>query len=143
MLYTEFLKAHTGCPFCVIDPTSIIKQNAYAALVYPVAPYIQNHLLVIPKRHVLDYADFTREERNATDILIVDGIKAIEKLGLMDYSIMLRSGDNERIGKSVSHLHFHVIPTVQLVSLGFKSDARMVISPEEMGEMVRRIKEVV
>ncbi len=140
ILYTEFLKTHTRCPFCVPIAHDVVKGNNLAFLICSLAPYTPYHMLVVPKRHVLDYVDLTRQERESIDSLVVDAIKALEALGMSDYSVMVRSGDNARIGKSVNHLHFHVIPKVRLGTIDINGDERTVLSDAEMKEVVEKVK---
>jgi ATP adenylyltransferase len=72
-------------------------------------PYNPGHLLVVPKRHILDLFDLTKEE----SIHIMRTIQGLEML-LNDlynpkgYNIGVNQG--KIAGGSIEHLHFHIVP---------------------------------
>lgn len=110
MLYTDFLKEVKVCQFCDFNVNKMIKKDENAFLTYPIAPYCKHHLLVIPNRHVEHFEDLNKKEKESIDNLLGSGIKLLRILGHEGYSVLLRSGNN--VGKSISHLHYHIIPSM-------------------------------
>lgn len=71
----------------------------------PVAPF---HILLIPKNHYIDFADFTS---NASSDEITHYFKKINEItnenNITDYRIISNKGANA--GQSVFHFHTHII----------------------------------
>ena len=140
MLYTEFLKTMPACPFCGRAEREIVKENDGAVLKYALAPYAPYHLLVCPKRHVTDYLALSEDEQSAIDALTKDGARALVSIGITDYSILVRNGDKTAVGKSVDHLHFHIVPKVRLGTIDLKGEDRRILSDDEIAAFVGEIK---
>jgi len=98
------------CPFCILEEEKVIERNELALMFYDNYPVTKHHTLIIPKRHVADYFDLTKEEVDAMQELLH---YQKEKLIDMDSSI---SGFNiginvgEDAGQSIFHVHMHLIP---------------------------------
>jgi diadenosine tetraphosphate (Ap4A) HIT family hydrolase len=127
--YHEYLKTLTRCPFCNEKGPRIILENSNAFLTYSLAPYHKHHLLVIPKRHVDSVKELTLEENVSIIFLISIGIKALDKLGHNDCSILARDGKASE--KSIPHLHFHIIPEGVMVDVTIKNETREILNEEE------------
>ncbi len=142
MNYKDFLKNEKGCPFCnikIIDQQKIIENNS-AFLTIALAPYKKYHLLVIPRRHVTHMVKVTDEEN--LDIIHLEhtGIQLLKKLGHTSITIMSREG--KTTGRTVKHLHYHIIPDISLSVLDFNFDKRKVYSKKEMSEMTKKLKRI-
>ena len=61
MLYTKYLKTMRICPFCNLTKEEKLKQNKNAILTIAKAPYTKDHLLVVPKKHVIKFNSLTQE----------------------------------------------------------------------------------
>jgi diadenosine tetraphosphate (Ap4A) HIT family hydrolase len=86
-----------------------VAQNALVVAVrdgYPVNP---GHTLVIPRRHVASWFEATADERVAL-MDLVDQVKAAldSEIHPDGYNIGINVG--EAAGRTVMHLHVHVIP---------------------------------
>lgn len=57
------------CPFCEEQKEYILEKTAYCYVTPARAPYVSDHLLIIPNRHVLLLQDLLHEE--LTDIFNV------------------------------------------------------------------------
>lgn len=99
-----------SCPFCALEPTQIIDSNELALMFYDSYPVTKYHTLIIPRRHVADYFELTKEEVDAMQELLY---RQKERLLHADSSI---SGFNiginvgEDAGQSIFHVHMHLIP---------------------------------
>ena len=130
MKYDDFLKKQgPKCPFCH-KKRSIIHRTQKAYITYGIAPYHEHHMLVVPRRHVIDLTKLRKLEETEIQNLIKIGISILNHLGYRDYSILVRNGKNS--GKTVSHLHYHLIPKTELIAL--KQNA-----PKELQDLVREI----
>lgn len=112
MKYKDYLKTLTHCPFCVLEPRRIIKENENAFLTYSLAPYHHDHLLVAPKHHIEHLLDLSDAAVRDMNMLQKEGLKILNKLGHRNVSFLMREGDGS--GKSVAHLHYHIIPNIQI-----------------------------
>lgn len=108
----------TDCVFCNPDyrPTDVIIEDLdfYAKLdPYPAAP---GHILVIPRNHIVSFFDLTTAEvarmyacaRAAAEYLP----QARPALGYPD-GWTIGINDGEAAGRTIEHLHLHLIPRYQ------------------------------
>ena len=98
------------CLFCNILKERIISENEYAFAIRDNFPVTELHTLVIPKRHVEDYFDLTKDELLACDSLlhsIRDEI-LINDENVEGFNIGMNSG--LVAGQSIFHCHIHLIP---------------------------------
>jgi diadenosine tetraphosphate (Ap4A) HIT family hydrolase len=139
MQYDQFLKeSPPGCPFCrheAFDPTVLITQNRKMLLTVAKAPYVRDQLLIIPKRHIERFSDLTFLELLYYWKMIVWAEKRLTSLGYTGYSQLLREGDG--VGKSIPHLHFHLIPGHE-VHIQNSTVKRRVLSVKELRATVER-----
>lgn len=131
MKYSDHLAITRDCPFCFLVLNNIIKKGEKSYLTYALAPYSKHHLLVIPDRHVENYEDLTKEEKNDIEEIITEGIRFIKLLGHKGYSILLRNGED--IGKTVKHLHYHIVPSIELVRADIE---RKIMGEDEIGKLL-------
>jgi ATP adenylyltransferase len=100
-----------GCLFCadeVRDRTIFENGSVFAAAdKYSVTP---GHLLVIPKRHAVDYFEMTIQERqHAEELLRVLKSKVLEDdPSVKGFNVGMNCG--EVAGQTVMHAHIHLIP---------------------------------
>ena len=98
------------CLFCHLKKNEKDHENDYAFVSYDSYPVSKYHCLIIPKRHVIDYFDLSKEELIACDKLI----KIIKnEIELKDQSVKgfnLGTNIGKVSGQSILHCHFHLIP---------------------------------
>ncbi len=136
MKYADFLKQEKRCPFDTPITQIMLDQCGTAFLTYALAPYSPDHWLVIPTRHVGKLTELTHEEQDDIDRMLSRGLKALTALGHHGVSILLRQG--EGTGKTVEHLHYHLIPDTHVGDLDHDPDNRPVLSEEEQREAAAR-----
>jgi ATP adenylyltransferase len=99
-----------ACPFCGIPHERIIAENQLAVAIGDGFPVTDLHSLIIPKRHVEDYFELTKDELLACDELL----KIVrEKILASDnqvggFNIGLNCG--LVAGQTIFHCHTHLIP---------------------------------
>ena len=113
---------NTKCIFCQRDDTTlnrIIAENELAYARWDNLPVSKGHLEVNPKRHIESVFELTENEMSAIYELmkIAKGIVEAE-YAPNGYHIAVNEG--EASGKTVPHLHFHLIPRYT----GDKADPR-------------------
>ena len=95
------------CIFCKMKDYILENELAYA--IYDKYPVGKGHMLFIPKRHVKDFFDITKEEREAIFNLIDEGKKLLdEKYSPDSYNVGINCG--EHAGQTIMHVHVHLIP---------------------------------
>ena len=113
--YIKGKRPQVECIFCAIikraeevekllvfeGEKSVISVNKY--------PYNSGHLLICPKRHIIDYRELTQEEEREIHLLLRKSLDELDKLySPSGYNVGYNIG--EFAGASLCHLHMHVIP---------------------------------
>ena len=94
----------------------IIKQNKYAILTLARAPYTKDHLLIIPKKHILKLNKLSQKQKDAMESLVYYGMKKLHKK-YKKVTLLYREGNKKEVGKSINHMHYHLIPNMQIGAL--------------------------
>jgi diadenosine tetraphosphate (Ap4A) HIT family hydrolase len=141
MQYQKYLASvldDSYCPFCVLSKLETIEEGKYFLVIPARAPYSKDHLLIIPKRHITLLQECKQVEIQELWKLIAYWTKQLETHH-EGTSILLRNGQaNGKSGKSVNHLHVHLIPDCQV---GIKdSEFRQYFSTSNYLKEVKRIK---
>ena len=98
------------CLFCNVSESGCTHENDLAYASYDSYPVSNHHCLIIPKRHIKDYFDLSKEELMACDKLIKtvkDEILAKDK-SVKGFNLGTNIGKVS--GQSILHCHFHLIP---------------------------------
>jgi diadenosine tetraphosphate (Ap4A) HIT family hydrolase len=140
MKYKEFLKNLKKCPFCNLEKSWIIKENKHAILTLSRIPDKKDHLLIIPKKHVLKLNELNFFEKRAINKLINYTYK---KLGnkYSGLTILYREGEIKLVGKSTEHLHIHFVPNGLYASEINRQEAE-VYPREKMQEEINKMKKI-
>lgn len=143
MLYEDYLKSLSGCPFCDKNnyEKQLLEENKHSILIISLAPYQKHHLLIVPKRHIEKIVDINEEEERNINKLQRTAIKILYKLGYEDMSILIREGEN--VGKSVRHLHYHIIPEIPIGVIGKNMKKRMIIEKEEIEYIMEKLSKII
>ena len=98
------------CLFCNVNEKDFNYINDLSYASYDTYPVSKHHCLIIPKRHIKDYFDLTKDELIACHKLI----KIIkEEILSKDKSVKgfnLGTNIGNVSGQSIMHCHFHLIP---------------------------------
>ena len=98
------------CLFCNISESGCSHQNDLAFASYDSYPVSEHHCLIIPKRHIKDYFELSKDELTACDELI----KTVkDEILAKDQSVKgfnLGTNIGKVSGQSILHCHFHLIP---------------------------------
>ena len=98
------------CLFCNVSESGCSHENNFAYASYDSYPVSKHHCLIIPKRHIKDYFELSKNELTACDELI----KIIkDEILKKDHSVKgfnLGTNIGKVSGQSILHCHFHLIP---------------------------------
>jgi len=125
------------CVFCDLKEKYIIAKKGGWILTVALYPYIDGHLLIIPKKHIESIADLTKKDQEIIFYLEKKGQVLLKKaLGVENFWFILREGNGIKAGKTVSHLHFHLMPydpgVVKMV------DKKLTITPLKIARKLRK-----
>ena len=96
-----------SCIFCEIKDYVLENELAYG--IFDKFPATKGHMLFIPKRHVANFFDITKEEREAIFDLVEEGKKMLdEKYNPDGYNVGVNV--NKSGGQTVFHVHVHLMP---------------------------------
>ena len=96
------------CPFCKTDE-DILFSNSLVFALFDNYPVSKGHILLITKRHFVNYCDATEDELKAIEDILKQAKEFIDnKFNPDGYNIGINCG--EVAGQSVMHLHIHLIP---------------------------------
>ena len=99
------------CLFCSIyeNKTGIVYENANFFTQFDKYPVTPGHAEVIPKRHVVSFFDLHENELPALLDALTKMRKTIDEKHNPDaYNIGVNDG--EKAGRTIHHLHVHLIP---------------------------------
>lgn len=107
--YTQVLTELDKCVFCDLRGKYLIDEVNGVVLSVNLFPYIDGHLVIIPRRHIEELLELTNKEWEAVKILTERALVLLGKAyGIRDLNFIFREG--EKSGKTVWHLHFNLIP---------------------------------
>lgn len=141
MLYDDLLKKMETCPFCaeVHKKERTVFENHSAYLTYALVPYHKHHLLIIPKKHRLLLLQATFFEQWQINRLIKKGVRLLRALGYSDLSVLVRDGN---LGKSIDHLHYHIVPNVYIGDVVNDHKPRKLLTKKQIEKTLADFEEV-
>ena len=99
-----------NCKFCeLFNEKKFDLENELAFAFWDANPVSKGHIIIMTKRHVKDFFETTKEEKNAI-FQLIDRAKSIidEKYKPTGYNIGMNCGISA--GQTVMHIHVHLIP---------------------------------
>ena len=135
--YGEIWRNTGKCVFCDLKDKYIITEKNKIVLTMNIFPYIDGHLLIIPRRHFESFEEMTKKEWSTMKDLADIGKKLIEKVtGNKDVWFLYRMPKGWTAQKTVPHMHAHLIPFHKDL---FKWDYQEIKnSPEEFAKEFRK-----
>ncbi len=100
-------------PFCIEAETgrSMFFRSEHFMVLYDIRPVVRGHILFVPKRHMLDILEMTKSEIEDFHSVFAKTVPRILRIyGASEGSYDLTSQIGRYSGRSVEHLHFHVLP---------------------------------
>lgn len=145
--YKKHLEKLVDCPFCKKIHIEVIYTWKFHDVRVAIAPYKENHYLIIPHKHVTSILEYSKEMLEELCILQQKVTKYLYDIWHQEVVLLLRDwNDNDSVRpmksttwKSLNHFHYHVIPDCNmrhedLTTLSI-SDNRKVLNEKEMKEI--------
>ncbi len=125
------------CVFCDLKEKYLIAEQDEVVLTVALYPYEDGHLLIIPRRHMETLDDLTEKERKAVFDLAKKGKELLNKnLKIDNFWFLVREGEGIKAGKTVNHLHFHLLPyDPEVIKMG---ETELTIKPVDLAEKLRQ-----
>lgn len=123
-----------NCLFCKIIngeiPSRTIYEDEMVKVFMDINPSTNGHLLVVPKKHIVNILDMDKETYIYMFNLIKEKIYPLlkEKLNCEGLTI----AQNNELGQEVKHFHIHLIPRYQNDCGDFKYDKSLLIDLDEV-----------
>ncbi len=140
------MSRNPNCPFCSLD-TRVLKENNLAQAFLSNPRKVPGHFLVIPKRHIEQPWDLTKEElADIFELIFFIEKRIVSQLGegadiRQNYRPFLKQGKLK-----VDHVHFHVYPRynedyLYKVAEKYEADLFTELDPSEMAEFAKLLKD--
>ena len=81
-----------SCVLCNYPREFVIHDSKFFDIILARAPYIQDHMMIISKRHLDNFHELTKDEYDELGHLIEKANKLVYHLGYMDLSLFARDG---------------------------------------------------
>ena len=104
-------KSRSDCPFCGENVEKrIIRHKGTVIAIRDGYPVTNLHTLILPKRHISDYFDFTSEEIEDANRLLRSLREEIlkEDPSVTGFNVGVNCGISA--GQTIMHAHIHLIP---------------------------------
>jgi diadenosine tetraphosphate (Ap4A) HIT family hydrolase len=98
------------CPFCDVRRLALVAENELAFAVRDSAPVRPLHTLIIPKRHIANVFETTREELEAMHALAATARTSILMEDPTVQGFNFGSNIGAVAGQMIFHAHVHLIP---------------------------------
>jgi diadenosine tetraphosphate (Ap4A) HIT family hydrolase len=140
--------ADSGCVFCAIAASGtpsadngIVWRDALSCALLNAFPYASGHLLVMPVRHVDDFAGLAPEESSSLWSTTLRAVDAITTAYTPD-GINLGANLGRAAGAGIpAHLHLHVLPRWSGDTNFMTTVAGVRVMPESLPDTWRRLRE--
>ena len=104
------------CPFCDIKKEYIVERWKHFTVLLSRAPYVRDHIMIVPNRHLIRMWEITQEEWWTLVPLIEKWMKKVEAIH-SETNLLLRDWVAKwKLWKSIDHLHFHIVPDIPIYS---------------------------
>jgi len=101
------------CLFCKIIAGSIPATKVYedeqVIAIQDIAPKAPHHLLLIPKKHIVNCLDIAVEDRELIGHIHMVAADLAREWGVAESGFRIVVNTNADAGQSVFHIHFHVL----------------------------------
>lgn len=109
------------CLFCKIIAGQIPSNKVYSdermVAFRDINPTAPQHILLVPRKHIVDIAHATREDQALLGDLLLQANVIAANEGLVDgFRIVINTGSDA--GRTIFHLHVHVLGGRPLGALG-------------------------
>lgn len=90
-------------------PADIVYQDDLCLAFHDVSPQAPVHVLLIPKKEVVNVAGLTEDDRELAGHLLLTAGKVARELGIEKSGYRVVANCGQHGGQSVDHLHLHIL----------------------------------
>jgi diadenosine tetraphosphate (Ap4A) HIT family hydrolase len=125
------------CVFCDLKDKYILYEEQGMVVTVNIFPYIDGHLLVIPRRHIESFQELTEAEQLLLFKLSKKATAILEKeLEVKGFWLVLREGaTGSASGKTVTHVHWNILPYVDGINTWHYQELKS--TPQETAARLR------
>lgn len=102
-----------NCLFCRIIqgeiPAKVVHDDEKVIVIEDIAPKAPVHLLVIPKKHIVNTLDLTPEDDALVGHVHRVAAEMARTRGVAERGFRVVTNTNAAAGQSVFHIHFHML----------------------------------
>lgn len=102
-----------NCLFCKIIageiPAKKVYEDEQLIVIEDIAPVAPIHVLIIPKKHIVNTLDLTAEDNALVGHVFQVAAKLAREWDVADNGFRVVNNNNAGAGQSVFHLHFHLL----------------------------------
>lgn len=102
-----------SCIFCRIAageiPANKVLENDHVVAFHDLHPHAPVHVLVIPKKHIVNVAEADPADAAALGEVLLACQEVARKTGVLESGFRVALNSNADAGQSVDHLHAHVL----------------------------------
>ena len=132
--------AKADCPLCDLSKQEVVYEDDHCFCTVILEPLKDGHLMILPKRHVINLEDLKPEESQSILELLTRLSKIIPEIYSEDPIIFMNLGKHS----TQPHTHFHILPSKgglrDLFSNLEKIPKRVKATPEELRKISKKIK---
>ncbi|HGY57210.1 MAG TPA: histidine triad nucleotide-binding protein [Caldithrix abyssi] len=101
------------CIFCQVIsgklPSKMEYEDEYLAIFWDINPQAPTHLLIVPKKHVSRFSEFTDDDFDLMGKMMDAARKIALKLNLNEKGFRLVINEGRDSGQSIFHVHLHLL----------------------------------
>lgn len=102
-----------GCIFCKIlrkeIPAKVVFENENLVVIEDIAPVAPLHLLLIPRRHIVNCLDLQGVDSQLMGEIFLVAAQLARDRGVANDGFRIVNNNNAGAGQSVFHIHFHLL----------------------------------
>lgn len=142
MKYWEYLanKDNSICPFCVLKKEEILDQNQTFFVIVCRSPYSIDHIMILPKRHVVLFDDLDIKEKSDLFALVDKRNNKLHENHKSVWRLLRDSLSWTSYWKTIDHLHFHLIPDTPIGAFKSNTQDREYFDEEKYLESIEKVK---
>ena len=115
LAYARGERPEVSCILCAIRDKDeriknlVVYEGTHSIITLNLYPYSPGHLMVFPKRHLLDIREFDQEELKEQHCLTSMSLEVLDRL-YQPHGYNLGYNIKRPSGASMEHLHLHIVP---------------------------------
>ena len=109
-MHLAYAHREADCPFCTLPDHRLIAENELFVAIRDAYPVTDGHMLLIPRRHVVDQTGLWQPEINALHALQGQLIHRLREEDATISGFNIGSNAGASAGQTVFHCHVHLIP---------------------------------